>query len=352
MMHRLGHEVIHLGTEGSEVECTEHVSVASRKDFDRLFGHPGKNFYNLETQKGPYKAYHDRWAANARAAILARVDKPWSSIIACGWGGCQRVATDGLDQFVVESGIGYPNTWAKYRVFESYAWLHMHLGKENKFGGGCWQDVVIPNAFDPDMFGPIIPDYQDKSKNFLFIGRLNDDKGVQLACDVVKAIGARITIVGQGDPSRLLAQNNKLNPHIQYLPPVGVDERRELMRTARAAFCPSYYVEPFCGTAVELQMSGCPVISTDWGVFNETVLHGQTGYRCRTLEQFKWAAEHVENINPQACRDWAFNNYSLDRVSLCYDEYFKQIMNLGDKGWYQENPDRTELDWLKRIYPA
>ena len=40
-------------------------------------------------------------------------------------------------------------------------------------------------------------------------------------------------------------------------------------------------------------MSGTPVIATNWGVFPETVIHGLTGWRCRTLEEFEWAAQNV-----------------------------------------------------------
>jgi glycosyltransferase involved in cell wall biosynthesis len=348
MMTRLGHTVYHLGTEGSNPECTEHVSVASLRDWTRLYGeHKKTDFYNLET-RGKFKQYMDRWAAKARSAILDRVEKPYEAIVCCTWGGAQRVATDGLDQFIVESGIGYPNTWTKYRVFESYAWLHMHLGKENKFGGGCWQDAVIPNAFNPEMFGPVVADWKARSPDFLFIGRLNDDKGVKLAIHIAKEAGRSITIVGQGDPARLL----KDNPHVKYLPPVGVDERRELMRKARAVICPSYYVEPFAGVNVEAQLSGTPVITTDWGAFPETVLHGQTGYRCRTFEQFVWAAKNIENISPQMCHEWASHNYSLYRVAKMYDTYFRQVLNIAGQGWYEENPARTELDWLRRYYPA
>ena len=345
MLFRRGHTVYHLGNEGSNPECTEHVSVTTKKEWKKLYGLAGTNYYDLNTE-GKYAPFHASFAHRAKLAILARCNNPWEAIICCTWGGAQRTACEGVNQFMVESGIGYPHTFAKYRVFESYAWLHMLWGKENKFGGSGWQDVVIPNAFDPAMFGPVVP-REKKSEDFLFMGRLNDDKGVLLAIEIAKAVGRKILCVGQGDGRRLL----KNNPHVKYLPPVGVDKRRELMRQARAIICPTYYVEPFCGVNVEAQLSGAPVITTDWGVFNETVLHGQTGFRCRTFEQFVWAAKNIDTIDPQICHDWAERNYSLDRVALMYEEYFQQILDLNKAGWYEPHPERKNLDWLKRYTP-
>jgi hypothetical protein len=55
-------------------------------------------------------------------------------------------------------------------------------------------------------------------------------------------------------------------------------------------------------------------------------------------------------IDPKKCREWAVNNYSMDRVRLMYHEYFKMIYDLFDEGWYKIHKNRTELDWLKKYY--
>jgi len=343
MLHRRGHEVIHLGVEGSNPECTEHVSVISESRWKELFGHPGTKFYNLDTESPGYKEYHTDFAANMRAEIIKRTPEPNSSIICVTWGGAQQTAVQDLPQFVVESGIGYPHTWAKYRVFESQAWAHMLYGKENKFGGQCWYDAVIPNAFDPDHF-----EYRETSGDYLlYFGRLNVDKGVGIACDVAKQVGMNIKIVGQGDPEPFLAYGS----HVEYLPPVGIEGRRELMAGAKALLCPTWYIEPFGGVNIEAQMSGTPVIATDFGVFPETVIHGVTGYLGRTREEFIWAAKNIDKLSRKACRDWAFNNFSLDRVALMYEEYFQRLLNLKGDGWNIENPNRTQLDCRRKVYP-
>ena len=278
-----GHEVIHLGVEGSNPPCDEHVSVIPEQLWAETYGHPGSKLYNAKTD-GPYAAYHQQYARNAVNAILDRVDEDWVSIVSAVWGGGQQLVGKVLRQFVVETGIGYKETWASFRVFESYAWMHFHWGLEKRFDGNRWYDVVIPCCLDLSYF-----DFrpQDKQDYFLYLGRLNEDKGVRIAIDVAARLGKSIKIVGQGDPEPYLRDN----PHVTYVPPVDIDGRRKLMAEAAVLLCPSQYVEPFGGIAIEAQASGTPVICTDWGGFSETVLHGKTGYRCRTLEQFLWGRE-------------------------------------------------------------
>jgi len=357
MMHRRGHHVIHYGVEGSEVECTEHVSIASYAEWSQYYQHPGTAFYEFmpSEKHTPYIDLYTRRVAEAlkaRAGTMAE-GKNGTEIVALAWGGPQRDAVrlglgqpDGqLSQFEVETGIGYAMPWSPWRVYESYAWMHVHLGMEQKLNGSMWYHCVIPNSFDLNDF--IVKD--KPGDDFLFMGRLNADKGVNEAIQFAKDAGRKITIVGQGDPTPYLANHS----HVTYLPPAGVEERRELLANAYAVICPSWFIEPFCGVHMEAMLSGTPVITTDWGIFCETVLHGVTGYRCRTMEQFTWAARNVDKLDRAATAKWARANYSLERVALMYEEYFQSILNLKNPaGLYTLNPDRQQLDWLSRAVPA
>jgi hypothetical protein len=99
-------------------------------------------------------------------------------------------------------------------------------------------------------------------------------------------------------------------------------------------------------------LSGTPVITVDWGAFTETVQHGVTGFRCRTFEQFVWAAKNIDTISPHACRAWAEENYNFNKIGNMYKEYFESIINVSKgTGWYTENSERKELEWLTKTQP-
>jgi glycosyltransferase involved in cell wall biosynthesis len=208
---------------------------------------------------------------------------------------------------------------------------------------------VIPNYFDPADFT-----YQDEKQDYLlYFGRIISRKGVQVASDVAKATGNQLYIVGQGsldNPQEGLALGAE--KHIKSLPAVGPEERSEIMGKAKAVLMPTYYLEPFGGVNVEAQLCGTPVITSDWGAFPETVLHGKTGFRCRVFEEFCWAVKNIDQIRPKDCRTWAEQNYSMERVGRMYEAYFQRVHRLYEEGWYQSNDERKELEWLNRYYPA
>jgi glycosyltransferase involved in cell wall biosynthesis len=339
MMIDRGHEVIHFGNDGSDPVCSEHVTVATHDAWSAVYRHPGTDYFDVAVDTPEKQRFHQDFASTLELEIRRRLHGHYDTIICVPWGGPQRDAVLPFAQraFIVESGIGYLHSWADFRVFESYAWLHTTLGREGLVQGQKWYWPVIPNAYDVSMF-----DFRvRKDSYFLYLGRLTRDKGVGLAVDIARRVGRRLILAGQGDPSPYLAT------HVEYVGPVGIEQRRTLLSGAAALLCPTYYIEPFGGVNVEAQLSGTPVIATDFGAFTETVLHGVTGFRCRTMEQFEFAARHVETIDPHACRAWAMS-FSLERVGLMYEEYFRMLFDLAGDGFYAARPSRRDLDWLRR----
>jgi glycosyltransferase involved in cell wall biosynthesis len=342
LLRARGHHVIHYGNADSVVDCDEHVTVTTADELDRSY--PSHDWRTLGfpafTLEDPI---HATFNANTIAAVEAR--KRRNDFLLCSFGaGHKAVAAAHADMIVVEPGIGYPGgTFAPFKVFESYAVMHAMQGPERigAMSNAMWYDAVIPNYFDPEDFRlePVKSDY------FLFLGRLGEGKGSHIAADIAARVGARLVVAGMGEI--------EASPHVVRVGVVGPAKRKELLSHARGTICASTYLEPFCGVQIESMLSGTPVISTDWGAFAEYNLHGVTGYRCRTMEQFVWAARNIDEIDPLACRAWAERNFSLRRAGEMFDEYFSSVMNVfTGAGFYEPNPERTNLDWLNRHYPA
>lgn len=343
MLKSYGHHVFFYGIEGSEVQCDELIPVSDPDILTQTYGKydRSKEFYKHD----PNDLAHQTFNQNAIRAIEKRKN-PYDLLL-CPMGNYQRPIADAVKLLTIESGIGYTGVFAAFRVFESYAWMHYVYGLL-KLDDGAWYDAVIPNYFDPADF----PFQEQKEDYLIYLGRIISRKGVQVASDVAKATGNQLYIVGQGsldNPAERLALSAE--KHIVYLPAVGPEERATLLGKAKAVLMPTYYLEPFGGVNVEAQLCGTPVITSDWGAFPETVLHGVTGFRCRVFEEFCWAVNHIHQLKPANCRAWAVKNYSMDRIGRMYEAYFQRVNRLKGKGWYESNDSRRELEWLNRYYP-
>jgi len=293
------------------------------------------------------------------------------------WGlGHREVGHAHRDLLVVEPGIGSHNTLvAPFAVFESYAVMHHVYAKYDIVPR--FMDAVVPNYFDPNDFvdpkdlgtemAVVSAGEQSltmkrilalKPGYAVMIARIIPTKGIQVAIEACMVSGTKLVIACQGllqeavIPGLMIHVNEPEVPTgitmIGYIEP---HERRILLANAKCLLAPTLYAEPFCGVNVEAQLSGKPVVSTDWGVFPETVIHGITGWRCRTLDHFAWALKNLDSFDASRIRAHAIANWSYTKVATMYEEYFHMVSSTLQKGYYQNNPGRLALTWLEKAAP-
>ena len=338
------YEIIHYGHEDSEVKCSEHVTLTNNQTLLDAYGTYDwkKDFFKHNTNEHAHSVFYHK----GKQELEKRVNE--GDAILCFWGYGHRPLTEPFGQkcFIIEPGIGYDSggVFAPYKVFESYAVMHAIYGDLKKVHP-AWYDAVIPNYFDVNDFEFC----EEKEDYILYLGRIAEIKGLHIAIDAAQRTNSQLLIAGQGDLKDL--GYNEIPKNVVYVGYADLLKRKKLMSKAKALILPTYYIEPFGGVTIEAMLSGTPIITSDWGCFAENNLHGKTGYRCRNMDHFVWAINNINKISPKDCRFWAEENFSLKKVSTMYKEYFSSIEDLKQGGFYQVNPDRTNLEWLTKSYP-
>lgn len=317
MMKAQGHTVfLYAGdkSEGIEDELISCVTEDQRKAAVESVPH-----YTSFPFSGPL---WDNFNAKAIEELGKRL-QPQDFICLIG-GSAQKSVADAYPAHLsVEFGVGYGGVFSKFRVFESYAWMHSILAgwKNPTTADGQFFDAVIPGYLEPEMF----PLGDGKGDYYLFIGRLIDRKGYRIAQEVCERLGKRLILAGPGEQSG----------YGEFVGSVDPVKRAELMGGAIATFAPTLYVEPFGNVVIESQACGTPTITTDWGAFTENNPHGVTGFRCHTLAEFMQAAEDVKSLDRATIRERAVSLYNLDTIGQQYNDYFERLLTLWGDGWYQ-----------------
>lgn len=301
-MTKFGWPCIYYATAGSEVECESVLCLPEvTEDRDHCY-----HIYNT----------------NASREIGLR-KKPSDMILSFYGSSTQPATTAHPELKVVEPSIGYPTTgvFAPYRIFTSYAHMHMFYGERNMLMEPSWYDEVIPNAITSSEF-----EYSEfKDDYFLFFGRIIQTKGLHLAIQATEQLGKKLVIAG---PGSLEGGGIYHTPsHVEFVGFADVAKRKQLMKKARAILGLTHYVEPFGNMVAEGYFAGTPSITTDWGGFTDTVIEGHTGFRVRSFRELITAMKNIDIIQPINCYRFAMNNFEDMVVHNKFNDYFLKLVD-------------------------
>lgn len=310
MMHNCGHEVYLYASEDNEAKATELITCITKKQQEYFLN--GYTWWPNEYYKIPYKDDFPIWSVFNNAAILElnkRVKK--GDVVCMTAGQSQLPIYERFPYNCVEFAVGYEGIASKYRVFESYPWMHYVYGLK-RINFNIQNDVVIPNYFDVEdfEFSPVKDNY------FLFMSRPVKGKGIEIAKRIAKITKTKLIVAGA---ERIEGE------YVEWVGYADPKKRSLLMSRAKALLCPTLAIEPFGGVVAEAAMCGTPAITSDWGAFLDTVEQRYTGFRCRTLEDFIRATTLVSGLNFQYIRNRAIGLYSTRACASLYNDYFQRI---------------------------
>ena len=359
MMMSRGFEVYHYGVASSTIKVTKNIDLLSTEEWNKLrvesykILHPELSYEEIESKlndgsnfvgdlgncgtplyRNFVERFHEELKTNYRSC--------GTDLVCLPFGRAHDPELYGLPQsnvIYVESGIGYPDSYQTYRVFESYCKLHMAIMKEQKHCQHYW--FVIPNYYDI-LEWPL--NLNPDNKTIGYFGRITPIKGLNIIIEIaVRFRHINFVICGQGDPMPYLNSHS----NIFYKAPIHGKDRGKYLNNLTALLAPSMYAEPFCGVNVEAQLCGTPVITNDFGAFVETIEPFKTGMLCHTLADFCKAVQMAldGNFDRQYIHDRAVKKYDMFNVAKQYEYAFKNILDIhnGNKGWYY---DESHIDLL------
>jgi len=355
MLLSLGHEVYLYGAEGSDAPCTELVVTHSLHDIQKTWGDGTEHELGYDWRGGMFR--HDFNTAPCplrlrfNETVIREINhrKRDDDFLLLPMGSYQRPIADGVKLWMTcEPGIGYRGSYARFRAFESSYIQNFTYGSEHprQSINGHYYDRVIPNYWDDKDFT-----FRGQPEDYyLFVGRMIVRKGVWTAVKATQAIGARLVLAGQADSE---VDHTKLPQHCTFVGHVDAKERDKLMGGAIASFVPTTYLEPFGGVSIEANLTGTPVLTTNFGVFPETIHNGVNGYRCDTLDDFAWAAQEAPKLNRRIVRKTG-ERYLMDSVRWDFQKWFDDIYALyesaakpGTPGWHRIRD--TQPEWREKV---
>lgn len=338
-----GWKVVEYSNGDSESESDEKVQMLTKDELDQLAGkHESKEFYGAKAVIG--SPHWNEFDKRLRVALKARVE-PGDFILHPFGRSHTGLVRDFPEQVHAELlGIGYPDRpFGAYRVFESSAWSHYHAGQTLSFdhegrlnfrdnlpvmgkNGSDFQDWICNNYFDVDQWTP----RYEPGKYVVFMGRICQEKGLDIVKAIAERLSEKIVVAGQGSIEQWK------HPNIDYIGPVKGRERDALLGNAKCMLMPTRFIEPWAGSGCESQLTGTPLLCSDFGAFHENMEHGKTGYRCRILGDWLEAIRQAPKLDRRYIADRARRLYSLEAGGATMDKILRQIMTLREKGWYSE----------------
>jgi glycosyltransferase involved in cell wall biosynthesis len=180
-------------------------------------------------------------------------------------------------------------------------------------------------------------DYQFNDKvapdaPFVFLGRIQKEKGTAIAIQLAKQTNSKLIIAGNIPAESIHQQyfNEEVKPYIdqdqiKYIGPVNNVQKNGLLRMAKALLMPVLWDEPFGIVMTEALACGTPVIGFNRGAVPEIVRHGQDGFVCDTMEDMIYSIEHINDINRHNCRKIVEDKFSSAVLAKQYEKLYKRL---------------------------
>jgi glycosyltransferase involved in cell wall biosynthesis len=194
--------------------------------------------------------------------------------------------------------------------------------------------------------------FPNKGEYLAFIGRIEKEKGIEIAIDAAKATGKKLKIATspeeQGKKYYQDVIAPRINAQVDLVGFVDSDRKYEFLGQASCLLFPIQWEEPFGMVIIEAMACGTPVIAYNRGSVAELVKDGVTGFivdpddedrpgkgswiiKKQGIEGLGEAINRLDEIKRETCRKHVEENFTIGKMVEGYENVYKKVLENSGK---------------------
>lgn len=187
---------------------------------------------------------------------------------------------------------------------------------------------TVYNGIDTSLY----PFREEKEDYLLFLGRVNKEKGPEIAVDIAAKAGMKLKMaVKMSEEFEQEYWRDVVHSHLtgneEIIGEISVQEKAELIAGAKATLFPIQWPEPFGLVMTESMACGTPVLACPYGAAPEVIRHGETGFLHEDPMDLVKAIDKLDEIDPKVCRDHVEATFGKMTMVEGYERVFENILN-------------------------
>jgi glycosyltransferase involved in cell wall biosynthesis len=188
---------------------------------------------------------------------------------------------------------------------------------------GIKQCEVIDNGIDVSAFTPQL----HGGEGLCFLGRIEWEKGPDLAVQVAGALGRPLTLAGPIVDEAFFDRTIRpfLDDQIRYVGKADHRRKNELLGQAGCVIVPSRWDEPFGLVAIEAMACGSPVVALANGALPELIETGTTGFVTRNEEELAHLVTKAMGLDRATVRSRVCARFDMPGVAQRFHSLYERV---------------------------
>lgn len=233
---------------------------------------------------------------------------------------------------IIGSTIGYleAKKWTKEKL-QDYTDLFLPPSQ-------FMMDTVVRGGYDPKKFR-VLCNFIDvdkvknpcfeKKKYYVYLGRVNEVKGIRTLCKAAAAFEYKLLVIGDGELLPELQTQYRGITNIEFKGQMEWNDFRPIIEGAKFMVIPSEWSENNPLTVIEAQSLGTPVLGARIGGIPELIEEGVNGmtFESGNVEDLKEKIDTIwhASFDYQAIAEKAVKRYSSEAYYEKLMEYYKGV---------------------------